>query len=382
VVRRATAADFDALVDLELESARHHAAIDPERWRVPERDAVVEFVRRRHAADPDRETLVAVADGEVVGAVEMGIGGERDPGGAIRSMRAADIGIVVASAWRSQGVGGALMRAAEARALEHGATRVVLDMSAANAGARRFYERLGYQVHGLLLDRVIDGESSAGAPLLSPWPENDGNRRIENAGAGGAGNAADAGDAGGPGGARVAEARVDQHGDPIPSLLGEQVRLRPLVPADRDRLIEILADPTVVEWWDTRGPEVSADELVADDEVTAFAVEVDGEVAGSIQFAEEEDPDYRHAGIDIFLHSRFQGRGLGTDAVRTLARYLLEVRGHHRLTIDPSASNERAIHTYAKIGFRPVGVMRRYERGPDGTFHDGLLMDLLAGELR
>jgi aminoglycoside 6'-N-acetyltransferase len=27
-------------------------------------------------------------------------------------------------------------------------------------------------------------------------------------------------------------------------------------------------------------------------------------------------------------------------------------------------------------------VMRSYERGPDGTWHDGLLMDLLATELR
>jgi len=26
--------------------------------------------------------------------------------------------------------------------------------------------------------------------------------------------------------------------------------------------------------------------------------------------------------------------------------------------------------------------MRSYERGPDGTFHDGLLLDLLRGELR
>jgi len=25
--------------------------------------------------------------------------------------------------------------------------------------------------------------------------------------------------------------------------------------------------------------------------------------------------------------------------------------------------------------------MRQYERGPDGRFHDGLLMDLLPGEL-
>jgi aminoglycoside 6'-N-acetyltransferase len=34
------------------------------------------------------------------------------------------------------------------------------------------------------------------------------------------------------------------------------------------------------------------------------------------------------------------------------------------------------------VGFRPVGVMRRYERGPDGSWHDGLLMDLLPEDLR
>ena len=62
--------------------------------------------------------------------------------------------------------------------------------------------------------------------------------------------------------------------------------------------------------------------------------------------------------------------------------YLIDVRGHHRLTIDPSAANERAIHVYSKLGFRPVGIQRLYERGPDGTFHDGLFMDLLADDLR
>jgi aminoglycoside 6'-N-acetyltransferase len=172
-------------------------------------------------------------------------------------------------------------------------------------------------------------------------------------------------------------------GDPVPTLQGALVKLRPLRADDRPALVEVLSDPTVAMWWDSRGAEVSAAELLADDpEVTVFAIEVDGELAGSIQYAEELEPDYRHAGIDVFLHPRFQGRGLGTDAVRTLARYLLEVRGHHRLTIDPAAANARAIHTYEKVGFKAVGVMRRYERGQDGTFHDGLLMDLLAGELR
>ena len=56
-------------------------------------------------------------------------------------------------------------------------------------------------------------------------------------------------------------------------------------------------------------------------------------------------------------------------------------RGCLGLTIDPALANERAIRAYRGVGFRPVGVMRAYERGPDGTWHDGLLMDMLAGEL-
>jgi aminoglycoside 6'-N-acetyltransferase len=121
------------------------------------------------------------------------------------------------------------------------------------------------------------------------------------------------------------------------------------------------------------------DQFVGSD--VAFIVTLDGEVIGAIQYAEEEDPMYRHAGIDIFLTASRHRQGLGTDAVRTLARYLFEERGHHRLSIDPAADNEPAIRAYERVGFRKVGVMRAYERGPDGTWHDGLLMDMLAGEL-
>jgi aminoglycoside 6'-N-acetyltransferase len=126
---------------------------------------------------------------------------------------------------------------------------------------------------------------------------------------------------------------------------------------------------------------IEPEKALDDDEVVLFTVEVDGEVAGAVQYHEEDDPDYRHAGMDIFLSEASQGRGLGPDALRTLARYLFEQRDHHRLTIDPAADNDRAIRAYQRVGFRPVGIMRRYERGPDGTWHDGLLMDLLREEL-
>ena len=112
-----------------------------------------------------------------------------------------------------------------------------------------------------------------------------------------------------------------------------------------------------------------------------FVIEADDEVIGAIQYDEEDDPMYRRAGIDIFLTMSRHGQGLGSEAVRILARYLIEERGHHRLTIDPAADNAAAIRAYEKVGFRPVGVMRSYERGPDGAWHDGLLMEMLAEEL-
>ena len=113
----------------------------------------------------------------------------------------------------------------------------------------------------------------------------------------------------------------------------------------------------------------------------AVVVEARGAWGGATPWTAENEPDQRHGGIDIFLDPGVHGRGVGTDAVRTLARHLIDDRGHHRLVIDPAADNAAAIRCYSKAGFRPVGIMREYERGADGTWHDGLLMDLLAGEL-
>jgi aminoglycoside 6'-N-acetyltransferase len=163
-------------------------------------------------------------------------------------------------------------------------------------------------------------------------------------------------------------------------LRGERVLLRPLTAADVPRIAAIQAQPEVARRWGP--PEESELRRKVDGEegVIAFAIELEGAVVGLAQYHEEEDPMYRHAGIDLFLSEQVHGRGLGTDAVRTLARYLIRERGHHRLVIDPAADNAAAIRTYEKVGFRPVGVMRRYERLPGGEWHDGLLMDLLADE--
>ncbi|MFF0394002.1 aminoglycoside 6'-N-acetyltransferase [Kitasatospora sp. NPDC004615] len=154
-------------------------------------------------------------------------------------------------------------------------------------------------------------------------------------------------------------------------LRGGKVVLRSVAVGDEEVLGRIVREPEVAAWWSP-----------PDDFAGMLAVVLDGEVIGAIQFAEETDPEYRHAGLDIFLTARHHGKGLGTDAVRTLAHWLVHERGHHRLTIDPAAANTAAIRSYAKVGFKPVGIMRAYWRDHrTGTWQDGLLMDLLAEEL-
>jgi aminoglycoside 6'-N-acetyltransferase len=163
-------------------------------------------------------------------------------------------------------------------------------------------------------------------------------------------------------------------------LTGRKVRLRPVRPDDEAVLTRIFTDPEVAKWWGD--PERSvADSLSLDDTESGFVIELNSEPIGFIQCAEENDPMYRHAGIDISLRSEWQGKGFGPDAIRTLAEHLIKVRGHHRLTIDPAVHNTRAIKAYERVGFKRVGIMRQYERGPDGIWHDGLLMDLLSEDL-
>jgi aminoglycoside 6'-N-acetyltransferase len=153
---------------------------------------------------------------------------------------------------------------------------------------------------------------------------------------------------------------------------GPDLTLRPLAEADVPELARIIATPEVARWWDDGAPWEEPD-------ATLLTIVVDGAIAGLIQYDEELDPKYRHAGIDIFVDPARHNQGIGTAAIRELVRRLIEEQGHHRITIDPAAHNEQAIRAYEKAGFRRVGVMRRYERDmATGEWHDGLLMELIG----
>ncbi|MDX6496160.1 MAG: hypothetical protein QOE17_2146 [Gaiellales bacterium] len=161
-------------------------------------------------------------------------------------------------------------------------------------------------------------------------------------------------------------------------LRGRRLVLRTMERADAAAVRVIAAEPEVARWWGDVSEQELIEKAAGAGGVVALVAEVDDRVVGLVQFAEEPDPMYRHATVDLFLSAAYHGGGLGREAVGLVVRHLIDDLGHHRITIDPAAANERAIRCYAAEGFRTVGVMRRYERGPDGSYHDGVLMELVA----
>ena len=67
----------------------------------------------------------------------------------------------------------------------------------------------------------------------------------------------------------------------------------------------------MARWWgDNDAGDVRRD-LVEPTDGVALAIEAGGELVGAITYEEETSPEYRHAGIDLFLTAAAQGRGLG-----------------------------------------------------------------------
>jgi aminoglycoside 6'-N-acetyltransferase len=145
------------------------------------------------------------------------------------------------------------------------------------------------------------------------------------------------------------------------------ISLRPFEPTDEWTMAAFLAEPDVKRWW------VDSDY----ERDHGWVIEVDGFFAGWVQYEEEAYEWYPSVALDISLTTALHGRGYGRRALKLVIDHFV-AKGHHRFTIDPDVTNERAIRCYSAVGFEPVGVMKAYERNPAGGWNDALLMDLVV----
>jgi GNAT superfamily N-acetyltransferase len=157
-IRPVTVDDLGVLIEIYLDTARHHAAIDPEVFHVPDRDAIEQrLLRRIEGRGVTGEYVAAMLDGTMVGSASIDIADPPSPGNMARPVPTAEFGVSVVEGWRGHGIGRALIEHLERWATDHGVERIILNVSDANEGAIRLYHSMGYRDYDRAMLKRVGG---------------------------------------------------------------------------------------------------------------------------------------------------------------------------------------------------------------------------------
>ncbi|WP_289136972.1 GNAT family N-acetyltransferase [uncultured Brevibacillus sp.] len=83
--------------------------------------------------------------------------------------------------------------------------------------------------------------------------------------------------------------------------------------------------------------------------------------------------------VGISIGEQWQGKGLGTDAIKTLIHFIFNYVSINKIKLDVFSFNKAAIRSYEKCGFTKEGILRN-EIFRFGQFHDVILFGLLREE--
>ena len=159
MIRPATPEDLPRVAELAAQLVRQHHAFDPLRFFLPDR--VQEGYAWWFGQELPRDEvvlLVAERDGAIVGYVYARME-ERD-WNALLDRCGAIHDILVDTSCRRAGLATALARAAIEALERKGAPRVVLHTAAANDGAHRFFETLGFRRTMIEMTREAGGNTA------------------------------------------------------------------------------------------------------------------------------------------------------------------------------------------------------------------------------
>jgi ribosomal protein S18 acetylase RimI-like enzyme len=153
IVRPPTADDAESIAAIYVENGRFHESLEPRYFKEPSQRALVGLLkgdgewRRR----PDTLALVAEVGGQVAGYLEAEVSPPSDHEGCqslrdLSSTRMHINSLGTADAFKRQGVGTALVEAAEAWARQQGATVVTLETWSESPLSVPFWEsRMGFR---------------------------------------------------------------------------------------------------------------------------------------------------------------------------------------------------------------------------------------------
>jgi RimJ/RimL family protein N-acetyltransferase len=168
-------------------------------------------------------------------------------------------------------------------------------------------------------------------------------------------------------------------------LQGEKVRLRAPERMDIPAFLRWLNDQDVTEFLDIEPPmgmeqEEAWFDSLRNSDTEVFSIEThDGELVGNIGLM-KFDWVARKVTIGIVIGEKSHwGSGYGSDAVKTLLRYLFDELNMNRVYLEVDTANQRAVRCYEKCGFVREGILRQV-RWKRGRFKDNYAMSILKDE--
>ena len=156
--------DREGWVDVLMDSAAHHALIDPDPIGLPWSEEYIRTEFDQIQPSDDGLMLVAEQDGRVVGVLSAVLRKQPLLGFSVYINM-----VSVLASRRGQGIGTHLMGVAEDWARERGATSMALDTLVTNDGARRLYERLRFRDRAVIMGKRLDPDPRLTGPA-APHP--------------------------------------------------------------------------------------------------------------------------------------------------------------------------------------------------------------------
>jgi [ribosomal protein S5]-alanine N-acetyltransferase len=163
-------------------------------------------------------------------------------------------------------------------------------------------------------------------------------------------------------------------------LFGKLCRLRAYRADEADALRAVADDFLVARWMTRNFPHpytpADADEWIAtvkNRPTEHFAIDLDGTLAGGIGINPLDGERGGTALFGYWLGRRFWGRGIATDAARTLSDHVLANGTLRRLEATVFAPNTASARVLEKSGFRLEARLAHYYLDREGCACDGLM---------
>jgi RimJ/RimL family protein N-acetyltransferase len=105
------------------------------------------------------------------------------------------------------------------------------------------------------------------------------------------------------------------------------------------------------------------------DPITVFAIATQSEAIGSIALMVGKDVHRYTAEMGYWLAEPFWGKGIMTQAVKSMSSYAIHNLKLHRIFAEPYSTNPASVRVLEKAGFICEGILR------SNVFKDGKILD-------